>query len=154
MVKEFFFSPPPGIDINLGDEFVDPATINNETFLVANSSSVEAEIYAPEINFYLHNSRLDARKKIADVKKLYEIRAIAFDQAQQTEFSIEVGKRVIIISAWDQSHLKEQLEQRGFVVMVVDSMQVLDVSRHENCLRITAQAENEQLVLEADQLLW
>lgn len=154
MQKEFFFSPPHETVFDLGEDFVTGTNEESQSYLVSNIQMANAEIYAPEINFYLRNSRASVATQISNVKRLYETRAIAFDLAQQTEMTVEVGRRVLVVSGWDQSILRDQLEQHGFSVIVVESSHVIGVELKEGGLRISIQENDELLVLEADQVLW
>ncbi|EAH9148412.1 ferredoxin, partial [Campylobacter upsaliensis] len=49
----------------------------NEEVLITNDKSQKAEIYAPEINFYLRNSQDSILEKSKLVLKLYEMRLSA-----------------------------------------------------------------------------
>lgn len=155
MQKEFFFSPPHGTIFDLGVvDFATSANEANQSYLVSNIQMPNAEIYAPEINFYLRTSKASIENKINNVKRLFEARVIAFDLTQQTEMTIEVGRRVLVVSGWDQSILCDQLEQHGFSVIAVESSKVFCVEPKKSGLRVSVQEADELLVLEADQVLW
>jgi len=123
-------------------------------FLVSNVEMPNSEIFAPEINFYIKNSTAPAEQLQKDIQSLYEIRATALDLGQQTELIVEIGRRVLIISAWGQTEFMDQLEQHGFSVVVVLSSQVDRIARHETGLRVTVKDEGDVMVLEADHVLW
>ena len=59
-MKEFAFYKGDIKDVVLGDEieiFDDCIPENLPTFLVSNSPKIKAQIYAPQIDFYIKNSR-------------------------------------------------------------------------------------------------
>ena len=79
--------------------------------LVANSREINAEVYAPEVDFYLRYSEEDALKTAADALKIYEANAELFDRSLTVKKSKQIGKNVLIVGASD---LEETVKKAGF----------------------------------------
>ena len=95
--SEFVFFDHNSIEIPLGDEvFVTKDEISFKP-LVSNHSKMKAHITAPEIDLYIKNSEDDVLTKSQNVTKLFEARAICFDYAQDTDYSQEVGKNILLV---------------------------------------------------------
>lgn len=82
MGKEYFFSQKPKCTFALGEAFAITDEGDDNSYLVSNSYSVQAEVYAPEINLYIYGSSDSIEKKTENIRRLYEIRATAYDLAQ------------------------------------------------------------------------
>ena len=110
MQKEYIFYDNIGLDFPLSEEIELVKVASKGEYLVSNHPEAEAIIYAPEINFYLKQSNDSIAQKINNVIKLYAMRALGFDFAQDMDYSQEVGDKVLIVTE-DVSHeaLKEEL---------------------------------------------
>lgn len=75
--------------------------------LISNEKSLNAQIYAPEINFYLKNSQDECLDKAKNTLLLYEVRASLYDLGLDLEYDKQVGANVIIASAQDKGALCE-----------------------------------------------
>lgn len=98
MQKEYVFYDTVGIDFPLNEAIELVKSPCSGDFLVSNHPEAEAIIYAPEINFYLQHSRDSIAQKINNITKLYAIRALSFDFAQDMDYSQEVGSKVLIVT--------------------------------------------------------
>ncbi|EDM24546.1 4Fe-4S dicluster domain-containing protein [Caminibacter mediatlanticus] len=76
----------------------------NEKVLICNKNLPNAEIYAPEIDFYLKNSEDSTFEKIQNINKLYEIRGIKLDFAKYNEYAKEIDNTLLVIGS------KEEIE--------------------------------------------
>lgn len=155
MQKEYVFYDTVGIDFPLSDAIERVQSPIKGDFLVSNDPEAEAVIYAPEVNFYLRHSQDSIAQKISNVSKLYEIRAIGFDFAQDMDYAQEVGNKVLIVSD-DPAHeaLKAQLTSETFTVIMLPSSMILDVNGHIGALHVTLKKEGELLDVECDQIIW
>ncbi len=155
MLKEFLFYGKNKIDFPLDEsiEVVDELEKDGH-YLVSNSKESNCDIYAPEINFYIKNSKDSIADKIKNIKKLYDIRATIFDLAQDLDFSVEVGNKVLIVSDKAETELKNKLNEWGFTVIVINPLNVLDVNGFIGKLRVTIKKEEELLDVECDQIVW
>lgn len=155
MQKEYVFYDTVGIDFPLNEAIELVKSPCHGDFLVSNHPEAEAIIYAPEINFYLQKSRDSIAHKINNVTKLYAMRALGFDFAQDMDYTQEVGNRVLIVSD-DAGHeaLKTELSNEEFTVILLSPSMILDVNGHIGALSVTLKKEDELLDLECDQIMW
>lgn len=154
MTKDFHYSPQSEGALELASDFDVSLVPQEGMHLISNIKTEKAFIYAPEINFYLHNSNGSADQKAENVTRLYQIRAALLDLDQQTRKSVEVGKRVLFISSGDNSLLQTMLNESGFTLVSVEAKSIVKLDGHIGKLQISVQAGSELLVLEADQVVW
>ena len=154
MTKEYFFSPTSKLECELDDDFDTFAENKSIRYLVSNVRSTNAEIYAPEINFYFEKSEDEIREKMQNIKRLYDVRSTVFDYGQDIELSTEVGQRALIVSNETQSDLSEELGAYGFTSKFIDPIHVKEVHGCIGKLRVTAEIDGKIGVLEADQIIW
>ncbi|MDR3629142.1 MAG: 4Fe-4S binding protein [Desulfocapsaceae bacterium] len=154
MVKQYFFSSAPQPDLQLDESFAVSAGDKGARYLVSNVGSVNAEIHAREINFYLARSADGPSKKCARCKDLYAIRATAFDLAQDIDLTAEVGRKILIVSSDRQDDLCAETDADGFTAVCVDPSDVVEVAGSIGRLRIRVKNEGRADVVEADQIIW
>ena len=98
-MKDFGFYSAGFSDVVLSDGIEicgDEEGAKNEEFIVANSPKLKAQIYAPQINFYIANSKDEPLVIAQNVDILYEAAAAAFDGALYSDHQKPVGKNVIL----------------------------------------------------------
>lgn len=140
--------------MDLGSAFTVSPTPDDANYLVANIEMENAESYGPEINFYLRNNNAAEGLKSENVKRLYQLRRALFEHAQDNLQSIEVGKRVLLISSSGLEDLADQLEKDGFTVMVVEAGSALRLEGRIGRFRVALETQSEHVVVEADQVVW
>ena len=116
--------------------------------LISNEKSPNAQIYAPEINFYLKNSQDECLDKAKNTLLLYEVRASLYDLGLDLEYDKQVGANVIIASAQDKGALCEFLGQNGFKALQVS--EVLGVYGAVGELGVITQEKGAELEIECD----
>lgn len=116
--------------------------------LISNEKSPNAQIYAPEINFYLKNSQDECLDKAKNTLLLYEVRASLYDLGLDLEYDKQVGANVIIASAQDKGALCEFLGQNGFKALQVS--EVLGVYGSVGELGVITQEKGAELEIECD----
>ncbi|CAD7286330.1 4Fe-4S binding protein [Campylobacter suis] len=121
-MKEFgFYDDVGGVMLN---EQIEISSDENAEFLVANSRKLKAEIYAPEISFYLKNSKDSVLEKSKNALLLYEARANVFDSAKDIDYQKNVGKNVVIISNGGRAELAQSLKDGGFKVIELSHFEI------------------------------
>ena len=155
MKKEYVFYDQIGLDFPLA-ETIDVVTSTDESgYLISNSEAIDAVLYAPEIDFYLKRSNDSTAQKIINITKLYEIRSIGFDFAQDVDYEQAVGKKLLLVTDDAQNEsLKIQLVSQGFIVLVLSPAMILDVDGHIGALHVSLKKEDGIFELEADQIIW
>ena len=116
--------------------------------LISNEKSPNAQIYAPEINFYLKNSQDECLDKAKNTLLLYEVRASLYDLGLDLEYDKQVGANVIIASAQDKGALCEFLGQNGFKALQVS--EVLGVYGSVGELGVITQEKGAELDIACD----
>ncbi|MCW1582961.1 ferredoxin, partial [Campylobacter jejuni] len=101
----------------------------------------KAQIYAPEINFYLKNSQDEILEQSKNVLTLYKARASVYDLGLDLEQSKEVQNRLILADSDTQT--VEILKEHGFKVIALSSVEILAVfgSVGELCAVVKNQGE-------------
>ena len=116
--------------------------------LISNEKSPNAQIYAPEINFYLKNSQDECLDKAKNTLLLYEVRASLYNLGLDLEYDKQVGANVIIASAQDKGALCEFLGQNGFKALQVS--EVLGVYGSVGELGVITQDKGAELEIACD----
>ena len=154
MDKDFFFKQVPNFTFDLGPAFATSHSDQYSSYLVANSNTVRTEVYAPEINFYIVNSEDSLERKKTTIQRLYAIRASLFDACQQTELTVNIGRRVVIVAAEDQSVLTARLAEEGFTTFATTPDQVTSVRGSHGQFSLSVSSEQGDMLFETDQILW
>ncbi|EPB4329477.1 4Fe-4S dicluster domain-containing protein [Campylobacter upsaliensis] len=125
----------------------------NEEVLITNDKSQKAEIYAPEINFYLRNSQDSILEKSKLVLKLYEMRLSAYENGLDFENAKEISNRILIIADKDEAR-ESVLKEAGFKVISLDESEVLSVFGSAGELCAVVKNKDEEVELDFDILLY
>ncbi|MDL0102427.1 4Fe-4S dicluster domain-containing protein [Campylobacter felis] len=125
----------------------------NEEVLITNDKSQKAEIYAPEINFYLRNSQDSILEKSKLVLKLYEMRLSAYENGLDFENTKEITNRILIIADEDKAR-ESVLKEAGFKVISLDESEVLSVFGSVGELCAVLKNGGEEVELDFDILLY
>lgn len=155
MKKEYVFYTKVGLDFPL-EETIEVVTSTEESgYLISNSKEIDAVLYAPEIDFYLSRTNDSIAQKITNITKLYDVRAIGFDFAQDVDYEQEVGKKLLLVTDDAKNELlKTQLISEGFTVLVLSPAMILDVDGHIGALHVSLKKDDGIFELEADQIIW
>ncbi len=154
MVKDYFFDNTGKLDLQLNDNFEITTPATGVKYLVANTASVEAEIYAPEIDFYLEKTSDDNSAKNENISTLYNVRATAYDVAQDTDMTVTVGRKIIIVSNEEQHALQEDLKKHSMLSMALTPADLLALDGHIGNLSVTIAYGTKTDILETDQIIW
>ncbi|QCD44235.1 4Fe-4S binding protein [Campylobacter mucosalis] len=150
-MKEFgFYDNVGGVMLN---EQIEVSSDENIQFLVANSKKLKAEIYAPEISFYLRNSKDSVLDKSKNTLLLYEARASVFDGAKDIDYEKKVGKNVVIVSNAGRDSLSEILKQQEYKVITLNHFEIKFIYGAVGELTIIVLNEQGEFELEADFVL-
>ncbi len=154
MNKEYIYCNQSALEYPL-DECIEVLNkLDEEEYIVSNVENKNAQIYAPEINFYIKNTQDDISKRIINIKKLYDIRVSAYDLAQDMDYEEPVGNKLLIVSNKDEEELKQELIDLEFTCIVLNPINIVDVNGHIGKLIFTIRKEEELIDLETDQVIW
>lgn len=131
-------------------EILDQA--NDKEVLVCNDKNQKAQIYAPEINFYLKNSQDEILEQSKNVLTLYKARASVYDLGLDLEQSKEVQNRLILADSDTQT--VEFLKEHGFKVIALSSVEILAVFGSVGELCAVVKNQGEEVEIDFDFLLF
>jgi len=154
MNKEYIYYDQSPLDYPLDESIKVSTELNEEECIVSNVENDNAQIYAPEINFYVNNTKDEISQKIVNIKKLYDIRASTYDLAQDLDFAQDVGNKIVIVSTQDEEELTEKLKDLDFTCITLNPLNIVDVNGFIGKLILTIKKEEELIDLETDQMIW
>ncbi len=127
--------------------------IKNKKFIVSNKKEIKSEIYAPEIDFYIRNSQDPLYKQIKNVEKLYELRAIQFDNAQDISYTQDISNRLLVIGSQEECEpFFKKMGSKEFDLYHIDTQIPKDMSISGHIGDLTVQIR--ETILHIDQLIW
>lgn len=152
-MKEFVYYDHLGLNIPLEDDIVQVDTTDNEVCLICNSEEIEAECYAPEIDFYLQNSQDSILQKAKNTSLLYEARAMSFDMAKALDYEQEVGGKIIAIGE-NLDNIIQKLKDDGLAILRLEASQIISIQGHLGSLHVSLLQNNETVEVDTDQIIW
>ncbi|TKB09433.1 4Fe-4S binding protein [Desulforhopalus sp. IMCC35007] len=154
MSKDYLFHHELSHSVCLGEHFDLSIQEGSKRYLISNTRDADAEIYAPEINWYFESSTDDWSVKADKLNNLYDARRIAFEGAEDVESSIRVGKKILVIADTAQQQLVAQLNLQDFTLVVQNSADILGFAGSLG--NFVAQFKTDQGVvnIDADQVIW
>ncbi len=158
-MQEFVYYSPDGLDFPLQDDIFiskDLENIKDDEFLISNSSLVNSQVSAREIDFYIKNSKDKLDKKIKNVSKLYDIAATKYDFAQDISYEHEVGKELLLLTS--SSEQKEmflsQISKDDFSIYAIDESLIKSISGCIGNLNVIVDDEGKDVNLKVSQIVW
>ncbi len=158
-MQEFVYYNPEGLDFPLSDEICVSSDLNdmeNEEFLVSNSSKVQAHISAREIDFYIQNSKDNFSQKIKNISKLYEIAATKYDYAQDISYEQEMGKEVLLITNSQEQYedFLLHVEFNDFDIFTINEDELKSIKGHIGNLHVDVKTKDKESMLNVSQIVW
>ena len=156
LAKEYVYYDHLNLEIPLQDHIeVVKTPLLGEQCLVTNHPDVPSHLVAPEIDFYLQHSQDSLLDKALNASTLFEARALCYDFSQDSDFSQEVGKNILLVGEEEAlSDLKQALKAKGFAVLVVHPSEVAMIEGHLGALHVTLRQEDALHEVDADQMVW
>jgi len=153
MEKEFLLYTKEPLAYPLDESISVQTEMPNSPFIISNIKDENTQIFAPEIDFYRHNTEDALSEQIRNIKTLYEIRSCTYDLAQDMDHTQAVGKKLLIVLGEKNSELKERLESDGFTCLELSPEEIEDVNGHIGALSVksTKMMRGE---LKVDQIIW
>lgn len=153
MKKEYLYLERDPLEFPL-DESIDVTTkAQHSDYIVSNVENDNSQVYAFEIDYYIKNTQDDIPQQMKSIKKLYDVRAIVYDLAQDMDYTQKVGKKVLIVLREKNSDLIDKLQKDDFVCLEISPDDILDVSGHIGALKIKT-TKLMRVELEIDQVIW
>ena len=152
-MKDFGFYNGGAAPVVLSDSVEicsDESDIKNEEFIVANSPKLKAQIYAPEIDFYIANTKDEPLAIAQNVDILYEARGLCFDGALDSDYEKQVGKNVILAGDAPDEELLALLKQHGFKVIALSRAEIKFVYGEIGDLSVSISGEDGEFEVQSD----
>ncbi len=157
-MQEFVYYNPVGLDFPLNEAIYVTSSIEetkDANFLISNSTEIDCEVSADEIDFYIKNSLDSISKKIENVYKLYEIAALKFDLAQDITYTQNIGNKVLLIAnAEEAKSFIANINSNEFDLFQVDESIIKSISGHIGNLSVVVDDEGKDVILRVDQIVW
>ncbi len=157
-MQEFVYYNPVGLDFPLDEAIYVTSNIEetkDANFLISNSTEIDCEVSADEIDFYIRNSLDPISKKIKNVYKLYEIAALKFDLAQDITYTQNIGNKVLLIANSDDAKsFISNINPNEFDLFQVDESIIKSISGHIGNLSVVVDDEGKDVILKVDQIVW
>ncbi|NOX15882.1 MAG: 4Fe-4S ferredoxin, partial [Epsilonproteobacteria bacterium] len=155
MTSEYLFFTNNKLEFPLDESINVLNKIDNNDYIVANTDIISTQIYAPEINFYMSNSKDEIGDIIKNIKSLYDIRSLAFDLAQDMDFTKEVNNKLLIVTTEDNQEKYENiLKNDVFTSVTLSPEMIIDINGHIGELKVLIKKEESQYEIEFDQIIW
>lgn len=152
MTKDCYFSCSPELDQLLSGSF-DTTPEPDEKYLVSNKPE-NAEIFAPEINFYFQNSQDSLQIQAENIKKLYDARLDELDYSRETVKIQQVRKTILLVAPEPDTEVIEPLKQVGFAVHHIYPDDMLNVTGEIGTFSLLDQNGEQLSELIFDQIIW
>ena len=154
MSKEYIYINKNLPEYPLDESIEVKKEFDENNYIVSNVENQSAEIYAPEINFYVKNTQDTISQQIVNIKKLYDARVATYDLAQDLDFAQEVGNKIVVVSNKDEEELLQELQNQEFTCIALNPSNIVDVNGCIGKLILTIKKEDELIDLETDQMIW
>ncbi len=158
-MSEFIYYNPNGIEfplpqaIEVTNEVVE--VVDGFEYIVSNSKDIKAHIVAPEIDFYINNSKDSFSSKIQNVGKLYEVNAIKFDLAKDIAYKQEVSNQLLLIcNQEDKKEFLQNITSDEFDLFHISEDMVKKIDGHIGNLKVTVDDEGKDVDLNVSQIVW
>ena len=156
-MTEYVYYSPETLDFPLNESIriIDDLQKVNENFMISNSKELSAEAYAPEIDFYIKNSKDDVSDKIKTVELLYAIKGIKLDFATDFESSKDIGDKLLIVGEKEQLiEIESLLSDTQLDLYFASSEFVSKIEGTIGDLVVSLNRNGKVTPLSVDQMVW
>ncbi len=148
---DYAFYPENELEFPLKDDIKILSNPNEQTF-IANSQKLNPIIYAPEINFYMKNSKDTIPSKIENIYILYKIRDTIYENAKYNEYQKNVNNRLLIIGTKEKIEKLPELEEFDIYYSLPEWIE--NIKGTIGNLNFLINKEDTEIELEVDQAIW
>ncbi len=153
MENAFLFYTDTPLDFPLDASITVATSLPDTQCLIANIDSDNVERYAHEINYYVRNTLDPIAKQIVNIRTLYSARMAAYDLAQDLDYEVAVGKKILIVSDQNEAVHVADLEQKGYTVLVLAPVEVSNIQGYIGQLSVTT-TKKLRASLQTDHIIW
>ena len=157
-MQEFIYYNPDSLEFPLNEEIFVTSKIENVPqfdYIVSNNKSVQAEVIAHEIDFYIKNSYDSIAQQIKNVEKLYEINAIRYDFAKDISYTQEISNQLLVVGSQEQKEsFFQAITENEFDLYYVQPHIVKSIQGHIGNLTVVVDDEGKDVSLNVSQIVW
>ncbi len=155
-MNEYVFYSPEKLDFPLNEsiKIIDDPRKVNETCIISNSKEIKAEVYAPEINFYMKNSEDSIADMIKNIEILYTIRSIKLDYATDFENEKEIGNKLLLVGDKEELLQIEEFFDDSFELYFAGGESVAKIEGTIGELVVYLSRNGKITPLAVDQMVW
>lgn len=129
--------------------------LNNNNFLISNSKDVNSEVVANEIEFYIKNTKDLVSKKIENIKKLYDIASLKYDNAKDFTYPLEIGNRVLLIANLENAgEVMRLVKANEFDMFHIDESILKSIDGKIGELNVLVDDEGKDVNINVHQIIW
>ena len=155
MKHEYLFLTNNTLEYPLDESIKILNSADNDDYIVANTISCNTQIYAPEINFYVNNSKDSIADKIKNIKSLYDIRSLTFDLAKDMDFKEEVNNKLLIVTDDEKNEKFENiLKSDKFNSITLSPSMIVDIDGHIGDLNVSIKKDDKIYEIACAQIVW
>jgi len=158
-MQEFAYYNENDLEFPLQENIKVITNINKEQtkrFIISNSKELDSELVAPEIDYYIKNSKDDFASKIKNVTKLYEINSTKYDFAQDIPQSQKLSNSLMIIYEDEKDYINftNLLLKDEFELYKVEEKLVKEIKNSIGNFEVIIKNDTKEIVLKTSQIVW
>ena len=158
-MQDFIYYSSSALDFPISEQIFVTTNIEDLTgknFLISNSNELNCEFVAPEIDFYIKNSKDSLNEKIKNVSKLYEIAATKYDFSQDISNNIEVSNDLLLITNSIEQHNKFifAIESKDFELFNIEESILKSISGTIGNFQVIVDSDEKDVVLNVSQIVY
>ncbi len=155
-MNEYVFYSPEKLEFPLNEsiKIIDDPKKVNETCIISNSKEIDAEVYAPEINFYIKNTEDSIADMIKNIEILYSIRSIKLDYESDFENEKNIGNKLLLVGEKKELLQIEEFFSDDFDLYFAGSESVVKIEGTIGELVVELSRNGKITSLAVDQMIW
>ncbi len=157
-MQEFIYYSPKALEFPIDESILvtsNKEDLANANFLISNTNEADSEVVADEIDFYIKNSKDPMFKMITNVKKLYEISALKFDNAKDIDNSVNIENRVLVIADMEKTReFAQHIKKKEFDLFFINEEGLLNIDGTIGDFKITLKPDQNEMCVQVNQIVW
>ncbi len=154
MTKECYFSYNDTLNALLEDKLETASHKVSSTGYIVSNQPDNAEIFAPEINFYCKNSLASFPEQAETIIKMYNARLDAFDFSREILTNVPLGNKILIISNNEENLIIEQLKSINFEIVQIKTAHFCKLNGEIGSFQVESTEKNWDPTHLFDQIVW
>lgn len=157
-MQEYIYYNKNGLDLPVDESILVSNSIDevsSSQFLISNSNEIRSEVYANEIDFYINNSQDSIPDKIRNIKKLYDIAALKYENAKDFTKSLNIENKILLIANIEDARgVMSKVHADEFDMFHIDEKILKSISGKIGELNVVVDDNGKDVELKVDQIIW